>query len=400
MPYYICKVADKSGKISFVNYFAESAEEVKTLAERDGFLLLSIGDVVSSSISKRKKLTNREFLTFNQELYVLIKSGQPIVKALDIILEKMPIKKGFTKALKQIKNDVEQGLSLSEALEKYPDFFPTLYIANIKAGEKGGNLAERLKDYQVYMKKVEELRRKMVSSSIYPAIILCVIIFAVIFMFTYVIPNFSKIYLDSNVQLPYLTRVLLFITDVFRKSIFLIIGAIIALVLWYNRYSKTYKGRLLIDKYKLKIPFVSEIYRNYLISNFARTLSAILKGGIPLVIALKTIAGVATNEFFSNELKKVIRMVEEGNSLSSSLETTGFFPPISLRLIKAGEGTGALWEMLDEVAEYYDNLVVDSLIIISNVIEPALMVVMGLMVAIIVVAMYLPIFNLAGAVAG
>lgn len=400
MPYFNCKVADKNGKTIYVKYFAESTEEVKILAERDGYLLLSIGDVYTASSGRKKRLTIREFLTFNQELYVLIKSGQPVVKALDIILEKMPIKKGFPKILQEIKNDVEQGLSLSEALEKHPDFFPMLYIANVKAGEKGGNLSERLKDYQIYMKKVEELRRKMVSSSVYPAIILCVIIFAVIFMFTYVIPNFSKIYLESNVQLPYITRVLLILTEIFQKSFLFLIILLIGLVIVFNRYSKTYKGRLVIDKFKIKLPFVSEIYINYLISNFARTLSAILKGGIPLVVALKTTVGVTTNDYFAEELKKVIKMVEEGNSLSSSLETTGLFPPISLRLIKAGEGTGALWEMLDEVAEYYDNLVVDALTIISNVLEPALMIVMGVIVAIIVIAMYLPIFNLAGTVAG
>lgn len=399
MPYFNCKVVDKSGKVNFVKYFAESFEETRSLAERDGYLLLSVDEVYSAS-SKRKKLNLREFLTFNQELYVLIKSGQPVVKALEIILEKMTMKKGFPRVLRQIKTDVEQGLSLSESLEKFPDVFPMLYIANIKAGERGGNLAERLRDYQIYMKKVDALRRKMVSSSVYPAIILCVIVIAVVFMFTYVIPNFSKIYLDSNVQLPLITRFLLFLTDIFQKIIvFLIIGIIVGFFA-FRSYVKTYKGKMNIDKIKLKIPFVSEIYKNYLISNFARTLSAILKGGIPVVVALKTVSGVTTNEFFGEELKKVIKMVEEGNSLSSSLEQTNLFPPISLRLIKAGEGTGALWEMLDEVAEYYDNLVVDTLTMVSNVIEPALMIVMGIIVAIIVVAMYLPIFNLAGTVAG
>jgi type IV pilus assembly protein PilC len=399
MPYYNCKVVDKSGKVNFVKYFAESIEETRSLAERDGYLLLSVEEVYTAS-TRRKKLNLREFLTFNQELYVLIKSGQPVVKALEIILEKMTLKKGFPKVLSQIKTDVEQGLSLSEALEKYPDFFPMLYIANIKAGERGGNLAERLKDYQIYMKKVDELRRKMVSSSIYPIIILCVIVIAVVFMFTYVIPNFSKIYLDSNVQLPLITRALLFLTSFFQKIIiFLVIGALAGFFV-FKSYLKTYKGRINIDRIKLKIPFVSEVYKNYLISNFARTLSAILKGGIPLVVALKTVVSVSTNEFFGEELKKVIKMVEEGNSLSSSLESTGLFPPISLRLIKAGEGTGALWEMLDEVAEYYDNLVVDTLTMVTNTIEPVLMIVMGVIVAIIVIAMYLPIFNLAGTVAG
>ncbi|MCX7770093.1 MAG: type II secretion system F family protein [Proteobacteria bacterium] len=399
MPYFNCKVVDKSGKVTFIKYFAESIEETRALAERDGYLLLSIEEVFTAS-GRRKKLNIREFLTFNQELYVLIKSGQPVVRALEIILEKMTIKKGFPKVLSQIKNDVEQGLSLSEALEKFPDVFPMLYIANIKAGERGGNLAERLRDYQVYMKKVDQLRRKMVSSSVYPAIILCVIVLAVVFMFTYVIPNFSKIYLDSHVQLPLITRALLFLTEVFQKMAVFIVLAIIGGIFAFRSYSKTYKGRFNIDKIKLNIPYVSQIYKNYLISNFARTLSAILKGGIPLVVALKTVAGVTTNEFFAEELKKVIKMVEEGNSLSSSLENTGLFPPISLRLIKAGEGTGALWEMLDEVAEYYDNLVVDTLTIVSNIIEPALMIVMGVIVAIIVIAMYLPIFNLAGTVAG
>lgn len=383
-----------------VKYFAESPEDVRLLAEKDGYLLLEIGEVYTITPVSRKKLSIREFLTFNQELSVLTKAGQPVVKALEIILEKAPVKKGFFKVLEVIKTDVEQGLSLSEAMEKHPDYFPMLYIANLKAGEKGGNLTERLKDYQVYMKKVEELRRKMVTSSVYPIMILGVIFLAVVFLFTYVVPNFSKIYLDANVELPLATRALLVFTKAFQVVMPLAAAFLVVMFFAFKKYTRTHKGRLFVDAMKFKLPFVSGIYSNYLISNFARTLSAILKGGMPLVGGLKTSSSVSTNSYFSDKLKQATRMVEEGNSLSASLDKTGVFPPISLRLIKAGEGTGALWEMLDEVAEYYDSIVVDSLTMATTLIEPALMIIMGVLVGTIVVAMYLPIFSLAGAISG
>lgn len=400
MPYYNCKVANESGKVFYVKYFAESLDEIRQLVSKDGYLLLDIKEVYTISSIAKKKFNLREFLTFNQELYILIKSGQPLVKALEVILEKLPPKKGMYGVIESIKNDIAQGYSLSEAMEKFPEYFPLLYISNVKAGEKGGNLVERLREYQVFMKKAEEMRRKIISASIYPVMVLTVIIGAVIFLFTYVIPNFSKIYLEANVELPLATIILLKITNTFKILLPFITGALIILFFIYSRIKKTFKGKLFIDDFKLKIPFVSIVYKNYLISNFARTLSAIIKGGIPLVTALKITSNVSTNASFAEKLKKATRLVEEGNSLSIALEETKIFPSIALRLIKSGEGTGSLSEMLDEVAEYYDNLVVDSLTTITTLIEPALMIVMGFLVGVIVIAMYLPIFSLAGAVGG
>jgi len=400
MPYYNCKVADTNGKVSNVKYHANSLEEVKNLVQRDNYLLLECNEVYTLAPKSRKKLGIREFITFNQELFVLIKAGQSLVKALEIILEKMDTKKEFYKVVEIVKKDVQQGHSLSEALERHPDYFPTLYIANIRAGERGGNLVERLRDYQTYIKKVDELQRKIVSAAVYPLVILFIILIAVIFLFTYVIPNFSKIYLDAKVDLPLITRVMLVITDTFRYLLPFLVLLILVIFFGYRSYTKSINGRLVVDKIKLNIPFVSPIYRNYLLSNFSRTLSAILKGGIPLVTALKTATGVLDNAYYAEKLKDVTRKVEEGNSLSASLEETSLFPSIAIRLIKAGEGTGALWEMLDEVSDYYDTLVNDALTMLTTLVEPALMIVMGVIVGTIVIAMYLPIFSLAGAVGG
>ncbi len=400
MPYFDCKVVDTEGKVSLVKYYAESEDDVRRLAERDNLLLLEIKETGIVSFGKKNKVPIRDFITFNQELYVLIKAGQPLVKALEIILEKMDSRKGFYKILELTKKDIEQGLSLSEALEKHPDYFPTLYIANVRAGERGGNLVERLKDYQLYIKKVDELRRKIVSSAVYPVVILAVIVIAVVFLFVYVIPNFSKIYLDAKVELPLITRIMLIITDLFRYIFPALIVFFAALYFWYRQFIKSQKGKITIDRLRLKIPVISAIYKNYLLSNFTRTLAAILKGGIPLVTALKTATGVIDNAYYAEKLKEVTKSVEEGNAFSSSLEQMGLFPSIAIRLIKAGEGTGSLWEMLDEVSDYYDTLVSEALTTLTTLVEPALMIVMGLMVGTIVIAMYLPIFSLAGAVGG
>lgn len=400
MPYYNCKVIDSTGKIDYIKYFADSTDEVRKMVEKDDLLLLEITEEYSVTSQTRKKLNVRDFLTFNQELYVLTKAGQSVVKSLEIILEKADPKKGFYRVLEQIKKDIEQGLSLSEALEKYPDYFPMLYVANVRAGEKGGNLVERLKDYQIYLKKMDELKRKITSSAIYPIVILSIIVIAVIFLFTYVIPNFSKIYFDAKVELPLITRLLLVVTDLFKYILPLFFVLLFLLYLFYKSYQKSYKGKIIIDRLKMKAPLISEIYRNYMVSNFSRTLSAVLKGGIPLVASLKVSIGVVNNAFYAEKLKDAMKKVEEGNALSASLEQTGLFPTIALRLIKAGEGTGGLWEMLDEVSDYYDALVSDALTTLTTLVEPALMIVMGVLVGTIVIAMYLPIFSLAGAVGG
>ncbi len=400
MPYYNCKVADTKGKVSIIKYHANSIEDVKTLVQRDNYLLLECNEVYNFSPRSRKKLDIRDFITFNQELFVLIKSGQSLVKSLEIILEKLENKNKFYKVLEIVKKDVQQGNSLSDALERHTDYFPTLYIANVRAGEKGGNLVERLKDYQIYIKKMDELQRKIVSSAVYPIVILIVIIIAVTFLFTYVIPNFSKIYLDAKVELPLITKTMLLITDMFRYLLPFFIFSGFLLFFGYRSYTKKTEGRLLIDRLKLNIPFVSPIYKNYLLSNFSRTLSAILKGGIPLVAALKTATGVIDNAYYAAKLNEATKKVEEGNSLSSSLEETGLFPSIAVRLVKAGEGTGELWTMLDEVSDYYDTLVNDALTTLTTLVEPALMIVMGVLVGTIVIAMYLPIFSLATAVGG
>lgn len=400
MPYYNCKVADTKGKVSIIKYHANSIEDVKTLVQRDNYLLLECNEVYTFSPRTRKKLELRDFITFNQELFVLIKAGQSLVKALEIILEKLENKSKFYKVLEIVKKDVQQGNSLSDALERHTDYFPTLYIANVRAGEKGGNLVERLKDYQTYIKKMDELQRKIVSSAVYPIVILIVIIIAVAFLFTYVIPNFSKIYLDAKVELPLITKTMLLITDMFRYLLPFFIFFGFLLFFGYRSYTKKTEGRLLIDRLKLNIPFVSPIYKNYLLSNFSRTLSAILKGGIPLVAALKTATGVIDNAYYAAKLNEATKKVEEGNSLSSSLEETGLFPSIAVRLVKAGEGTGELWTMLDEVSDYYDTLVNDALTTLTTLVEPALMIVMGVVVGTIVIAMYLPIFSLATAVGG
>ncbi len=400
MPYYNCKVAEESGKVIYVKYFADSVDELKLLISKDGYLLLDVMEVYSVSSISRRKLNIRDFLTFNQELYILIKSGQPLVKALEIILEKIPPQKGIYRVIESIIKDIEQGYALSEAMEKFPEYFPLLYISNVKAGEKGGNLVDRLKEYQIFMKKSEELKRKVVSASVYPVMVLSIIFLAVIFLFTYVIPNFSKIYLESNVELPMATVIMLKLTDMFKIALPFLVVLLIVLIIIFVNMRKTFRGKLLIDDLKLKIPFISNIYKNYLVSNFARTLSAIVKGGIPLVTALKITANVTTNSSFAERLKKATRYVEEGNPLSLAIEQTEIFPPIALRLIRSGEGTGSLSEMLDEVAEYYDNLVIDALTVITTMVEPALMIVMGFIVGIVVIAMYLPIFSLAGAVGG
>lgn len=391
MPLFTYKAVREDGSSVTAQAMATDAGALRQELEARGYLVLSVG-------RKRTGLTvagggsAKDFLLFNQEFVTLFKAGLPILQSLDI-LHKRTEKPAFRATLESIIHDIKGGSSLSDAMASHPSFFTPLYTANVRAGEKSGSLGDVLKRYIDYQKKILAIRRKLVTALAYPVFLIIALIAVLLLFFFYIIPNFIQMF-DQGQALPVLTRLLIsFTAAVTRYYPFLLLGgAAIALILYGWR--KTDTGRKFLDSVKLKIPFVRTLMIQYLLSQITRTLATVLRGGIPLVQALDVTAGVVGNSMISHRLLEVRGLVTEGVSLANAVERTRLAPDITVRMIEVGESSGDLPQMLEDVAEFYDQEVENRLTVLTTMIEPVLMVSMGLIIAVIVMALYLPIFEM------
>jgi type IV pilus assembly protein PilC len=339
----------------------------------------------------------REFYSFNQEFLVLLKTGTPIVAALDAIIEKAG-KSGFFKIIEQVRYDVSTGSSLSDACAKHPRVFSKLYVASIKAGEKSGNISRAISRHVDYLKKIDALRKKVVTASTYPIILVTASAFVLLLLMTYVVPAFTQTYLETGSELPLLTRILIATATAFKTHFLSGLGLVVLAGAGFA-YARTREPFVkALHRMKLRIPLLGPLFLNYATARFTRTVAVVLEGGAPLIESIRIAAGVISNRYLEDRLEDVALRLEEGGQFSSALEETRAFPPLASRMISTGESGGLLEPVLNEIADFYDSEVEGRLAIISSAVEPALMVLMGLLIGLIVVAMYLPIFQLAGTV--
>jgi len=401
MPNYHCKIGTSDGRVVEKEFEAASRELLRENLEEQGFFVFAIKKRPFQFLWKkeggRARLFGRRFLTFNQELLVLIRSGLPILQVLDTLIERME-PGGMLEILRQIREDVRGGSALSEAFGKFPRAFPHLYIASIKAGERTGDLPVTLSRFIAYQKRVEAIRAKVRSASFYPMLLSIAVVSVLLFLMLYVVPSFTKIYADANVQLPLITRILIGTATGLTRGLPLLVGAAVGVAISLRVYLRSQAGRLMRDRLKLRLPFFGPLLVDYALSSFCRTFATTLSSGIPVVQAMQMSRGTLNNLILENRLIKAVLRVEEGTAISQALEQTGFFPLMALRMIGVGESTGALADMLTDVSDYYEAEVERRLERLTTVIEPLMMLGMGLLIGGIVVAMYIPIFQLAGTV--
>ncbi|MBW1911624.1 MAG: type II secretion system F family protein [Deltaproteobacteria bacterium] len=317
--------------------------------------------------------------------------------ALNTIIEKGSTDE-LTKTLTDIRKDISGGASLSEAFRNYSHMFSNLYVASLQAGERSGNIGLAITRYIDYMKKISEIQQKVISASVYPIILTLVSIFSVLFLLIFVVPSITKTYFDAGTQLPGLTLMLVNTTELLKSNIIYIILFLIAIIIGYKYSKRTESGGIYLDKFKLKIPFLGSLYINYSLSKLTRTLATVLSGGMPLVEAIRISSGTIDNSYLNIKLEEAADSLEKGVGFSESLSNTGAFPSLALRMIEAGEMGGALEKVLDDIADFYEGDVDTKISILTSSIEPALMIVMGLLIGFIVLAMYMPIFQMAGTV--
>jgi type IV pilus assembly protein PilC len=390
MPVFTYKAVREDGTSFIEETMAADAAELRRDLEGRGFLVLSLS---KKKTSLHGRASTKDFLLFNQEFTTLIKAGLPILQALEI-LHKRTEKPGFRSALESIIHDIKGGASLSDAMARHPAYFTPLYTATVRAGEKSGALVDVLKRFITYQKKMIAVMSKLKLSLAYPAFLVAALVAVLALFFLYVIPNFTKMYSDQSGSLPALTMLLISFTNVLTRFAPFILAGLIALGFGLSLWKKTEAGRTALDGLKLRIPLLRSLITQYLLAQITRTLATVLRGGIPLVQALDTTAGVINNKVMAGRLSEVRTLVTEGVSLAAAFERTRIAPDMTVRMIEVGESSGDLPEMLEDVADFYDQEVENSLTAITTMIEPVLMLTMGLVMATIVVALYLPIFEM------
>lgn len=401
MALFVCKLGTSDGKVATKELEATSREALWQTLEDQGYYVFEVKKKPFQFLwdkgIARKKVSNKELLTFNQELLVLIKAGLPIVHAFNTILERAG-KGKLAEILKDVREDVKGGTGLSDAFEKFPAAFSHLYVASIRAGEKTGDLPLTIKRFINFTKRAEGLRKKVLSALFYPAILVTVAVIAVTVLLVYVVPTFSRIYADSGSQLPVPTQILISVTTVLRKFFLLIVAIVIMSMAMFRQWSETEWGRYRVDALKLKIPVLGKVFAKYSVAGFTRTFATVLGSGIPVVESLKMSVGTLNNKVLERRLLEAVVRVEEGTSLSVALEGVNLMPPIAIRMLGVGETTGALEEMLGDISEYFEEEIDEHLHVLTTAIEPAIMIVMGVVVGAIIVTMYLPVFKIAGTV--
>ena len=399
MPLFQCKIGTADGRVLEREFEAANREALLENLEEQGFFVFQIRRSAWRGWLEAagNRLSGRRFMTLNQEMLVLIRSGLPILQVLDTLIERMEAGR-LLEVLREIRNDVKGGGALSDAFGRFPAMFPQLYVASLRAGEQSGDLPVTLARYIVYQKRVEAIKAKIRGATFYPALLAVAVVAVLAFLLLYVIPNVAQVYTDAGAELPLLTRVVIGTSNGLVTALPLWLPLLIAGGVLLRRLAQTERGNYLVDRWKLRLPFFGALFSEYALASFCRTLATTLASGIPVVQSLKMARGVLDNRLLEERLGTAIQHIEEGTRISEALEQTGTFPVIALRMIGVGETSGSLGDMLIDVADYYETEVERRLERLATLVEPVIMLVMGLLVGGIVVAMYIPIFQLAGTV--
>ena len=396
-----CRLGTANGEVVEGIYIADSEARLRRDLEEKGLFVLSLqprGVLSGFSLgTRRRRVGRQEFVVFNQELATLLKAGMPLTQSLDILRQRVE-NPTFKAVLDGVHAKVQSGTALSDAFSEHGDLFPPVYTASLLAGERSGNLDSVIRRYVAYEKLIGAARRRTISALMYPLILVAMMAVLIGIIVLRVIPAFSDFYATFDRPLPLLTRVIVGFSNAIASNILIVGPAIIALVvaaiLWFRQPSQ----KATIDRWVLSIPWFGATARKFFTSQVARMLSTLLGGGITLVHSLDIAVRSSSNRYMSDGLDEVRRRVQEGQSFSGALRARPVFPDVAVKMVEVGESTGALQDMLSSLAEFYDEEVETEVERVTRLIEPALLVFMGIIIAAVVLALYLPIFELTSVV--
>lgn len=339
------------------------------------------------------KIKLDDLIIFTRQLSTMVSAGLPLIESLDVLGEQME-NANFRQVVLNIQKDVEAGSTLTSALERHPKVFTDLYVNMVKAGEASGMLDGILNQLALYLEKSGNLARKVKGAMVYPAVVSSFCLLVAAFLMIFIIPRFEKIYISMGAQLPLATRVLLGASKLMVHNLIWIILAIGIAVYFGKKYLQTIDGKMKFDSFKLKMPVFGDLFRKVAVAKFTRTLSTLVRSGVNIITALEIVAKTSGNVIIEQAVLKTKTSIQEGESISAPLMQTGVFPPMVTRMIAVGERTGALEEMLSKIAEFYDEQVDAAVAALTSLIEPLLIVVLGVLIGGMVICMYLPIFNM------
>ena len=391
-----CKYAKPSGEVVSATLVGQNLDEVRHHLQEQGLLPISVKQkgwaIARGKRERRARVKTEDFIIFNQQFAALIKAGLPILRSLDLLKAqiKNPV---LQRHVADVRERVYSGAMLSDAL-RAQGVFPTVYTASVFAGERSGDLVSVINRHIQYEKTIMSVRKRFLNALIYPAFLIVLSIVMVGVIMAYVIPKFAELYRDLNVELPLPTRILIQVALTIQSNILFVLPAVIiaGIALWL--WSGTEGGRSRFDGLKLDLPVLGNLWTMFSMSQLSRTLAMLLQGGTPLLTALEVTRDASGNAVISSSIAQAISDVREGKTLSDSLEKTGHFPTLSLEMMRVGEQTGSLPEMLNHVADFYDEDVNIKATALLSYVEPVILICVATFIAYILVSLYLPIFSL------
>ena len=401
MPVYVWKGTDRQGKRQSGEIEADNPSLARQFVIRKGITISSFKakpkDLLEYLPFLKTRVTEKELVVFVRQFATLINAGLPLVQSLEILREQQD-NKTFSGVLKDVKRDVEGGATFSDAIKKHPRVFDYLFLHMVAAGEAGGILDVILNRLATYIEKIAKLKKKVKGALTYPAIVVTIAVSVIAVILIYVIPVFTGLFKDAGVKLPALTLFVINLSDFTKRFFFWMILGVILLVFFLRKIRKQPRGRLATDRLLLRAPVFGLLIRKVAIARFSRTLGTLLSSGVPILDAMNIVANTAGNAVLENAIREARTAIAEGRSVADPLQETKVFPPMVTKMIAVGEATGALDSMLEKIADFYDDEVDTTVEALTSLLEPLLIVFLGVTIGGILVAMYMPIFQLADVV--
>ncbi len=398
---YVCRVGTPSGDVVERAFTASDERTLRADLEQQGLYLLSVrrGLSLSGFRLRKRRVNPATLLVFSQELAALLKAGLPLFQSLDVMLDRQrdPV---LRQSLAAVRQKVKSGTALSDAFRQEGELYPPIFSASLVAGERAGNLDQVLRRFSSHLRLNLTLRKKAVSAAVYPIVLLTMMVALVAILLVYVIPQFRSFYEGLGAELPLATRMLLALATTVRANLLWIVLGIGALVVFVLSWLRREGSGVVLDRTLLRLPYFGGLMRMYATSQLMRTLSTLLAGGLPLLNALEVAAASIGNRAMALAVGSATGRIREGASLTTALETTGMLEPLPLEMVKVGEQTGALGDMLSAIAEFYDEELDTQMATVLSLVEPVLLVLMAVIVAAMLLAFYLPMFQAISAVQG
>jgi type IV pilus assembly protein PilC len=391
-----------NGEILSGEYVTDSKDDLVNYLRKRKIIITSVREKsknININLPGSNRVSVKELGVFTRQFATMINAGLPMVQCLDILAQQS--EKDFMKrSIGTVMTDVEGGSTLGEAMQKHPKIFSNLYINMVEAGEAGGILDLILNRLATYLEKADALQRKIKSALTYPTVVCFVAVGATVFMLMFIIPTFAKMFTDFGGTLPLPTRVVMGLSDFLRNYWYFLGAGIAAAVVGIQRYYKTENGRRTIDKLMLRVPALGTVVRKGAVARFTRTLGTLISSGVPILNGLDITARTAGNKVIEDAVLATRESISQGNTIADPLKEAGVFPPMVTQMISVGEQTGALDEMLEKIATFYDSEVDTAVDAMTSIIEPVMIVVMGVIVGGMLIAMYLPMFKLVSVISG